>query len=406
VTVEARRRIVIVGASLAGVRTAQNLRRLGFEGSIALIGDESHLPYDRPPLSKSALTDEFDPDQLSLVPPGTYDELGIDLHLGEPVSGMDPIGRTVTLGGDHLPFDGLVIATGARARTLPGTTELGGVHTLRTLDDALAIRDALTPAARVVVIGAGFIGSEVAAAAHRQGCVTTVVEAAAAPLVRGLGPAMGAAVGSLHDHHGVALLLGRSVTRLHGADHVEAVELDDGTRLPADLVVVGIGVRPNTEWLDGSGLSVDDGVVCDVTLNTGIDGVYAIADVARAPNRWAGTEAHRVEHWTAAVEHGMLVAHNLVHPDEARPYDSVPFVWSDQYEARIQIAGQPSADDEPVLLLGSPDEGAFVAGYRRGSRLTGVVSLNAIKPFVRLRLLLVDHPDWDQTMAVVDELTG
>ncbi len=405
-TVESNQHIVIVGASLGGVRTAQNLRRMGYEGRVSIVGDERHLPYDRPPLSKAALTDDIEPSQLNLIPADTYDDLSIDLVLGTPASALDLAARSITVGDQRMPFDGLVIASGARARTLPGAADIEGVHTLRTLDDAMAIRASMTPGARVLVVGAGFIGSEVAAAAHARGCHTTVVEAASAPLTRGLGPSMGAAIGTLHGRHGVDLLLGRSVSRLHAGDRIEAVELDDGSRLDADLVVVGIGVTPNTDWLDGSGLRIDNGVLCDVTLNAGAEGVFAIGDVARAPNMWVGPDAHRVEHWTAAVEHGMLVAHNLLEPQQLRRYDSVPFVWSDQYEARIQIAGQPSADDEVVMLIGSPEDDAFVAGYRRGDHLVGVVSLNAIKPFVRLRRLLVEHPDWDQTMSTVAELAG
>lgn len=396
--------IVVVGASLAGVRAAQNLRRQGHEGRLVLIGDESHLPYDRPPLSKKMLTTDMDPAELALNDAASYDELDIEMVLGAPVTALDTIGRSVTVGGGEIPFDGLVIATGARARALPDSAHLAGVHTLRTVDDALAIRSELSQGTRVVVVGAGFIGSEAAAAAAARGCRTTVVEAASAPLVRGLGAEMGLACGSLHAQHGVELRLGQGVARLHGTDRVEAVELADGSRLEADVVIVGIGVVPNTEWLAGSGITVDNGVVCDGTLQTSVPGIYAIGDVVRAPNRWLGAHPVRVEHWTAATEQAMLVAANLLAPDEASPYDSVPFVWSDQYDDRIQIAGHTEDHDHVEVLVGSLDAASFVAAYRRGDQLTGVMALNSIKPFVQYRRLLMAHASWDEAVAKAAEL--
>ena len=400
----ARDRIVIVGASLAGARAAQNLRRQGHDGSLVIIGAESHLPYDRPPLSKQMLTTDMDPADLALNPADTYDEIGAEMMLGAAATGLDLGARSVTVGEESVPFDGLIIATGARARNLPGAEDLAGVHTLRTVDDALAIRADLVAGSRVVVVGAGFIGSEVAAAASVRGCSTTVVEAAPAPLVRGLGAEMGMACGALHAMHGVELRLGQGVAALHGTDRVEAVELTDGTRLDADVVVVGIGVSPNTGWLEGSGLTIDNGVVCDGTMNAGQPGIYAVGDVVRAPNSWIGPEPVRVEHWTAATEQAMLVAANLLDPDNASAYDSVPFVWSDQYDDRIQIAGHPSADDDVEVLVGSLDDRSFVAGYRRDGQLAGVMALNSIKPFVQYRRLLLVHASWAKAEEKAAEL--
>ena len=396
--------IVIVGASLAGARAAQNLRRQGHEGRLVLVGEEAHLPYDRPPLSKQMLTTDMDPTELHLNDAASYAEIDVEMALGAPATALDVTERTITVGGGQIPFDGLVIATGARARNLPGADGLAGVHTLRTLDDALAIRSELRSGARVVVVGAGFIGSEVAAAAAARGCRTVVVEAAPAPLMRGLGAEMGMACGALHSVHGVELRLGQGVATLHGSERVEAVELTDGSRLDADVVVVGIGVVPNTEWLEGSGLTIDNGVVCDGTMNTGVSGVYAIGDVVRAPNAWVGPEALRVEHWTAATEQAMLVAANMLDPENASAYSSVPFVWSDQYDDRIQIAGHPDADDAVEILVGSVDEGSFVAGYRRDGQLSGVMGLNSIKPFVQYRRLLMGHASWDEALAKAEEL--
>lgn len=384
-----------------------------------LIGAEPHLPYDRPPLSKEFLTGDQDPGSLALDPDGAYDELDTEVMLSTHAVGLDLEARTVAIapaaGGnaETVPFDGLVIATGAAARPLPGVGNLAGVHTLRTLDDSAAIREGLIAGARIAVVGGGFIGSEVAASAAARDCEVTVIEAAAAPLVRGLGVEMGGRVGALHGQNGVELCLGVGVDGVLGTDRVEAVAMADGSRIAADLVVVGIGVVPNTGWLEGSGLQVDNGVVCDATLCCGPPGVYAVGDVARAPNGWLspwhGDRPIRVEHWTAAVEHGMAVGRNLVAPAEAQPYNSVPFVWSDQYDARIQIAGHPDADDDVEVLVGSADEDpnsgrSFLAGYRRDGRLSGVMALDAIRPFVRFRRLLAGHPTWDEALELTATL--
>ena len=417
-------RIIIVGASLAGARAAHSVRAAGHDGPLTLIGAEPHLPYDRPPLSKEFLTGDQVPGSLALDPDGAYDELDVEVMLSTHAVGLDTEARTVAIapaaGGiaETVPFDGLVIATGAAARPLPGVGNLSGVHTLRTLDDAAAIREGLIAGARVAVVGGGFIGSEVAASAAARGCEVTVIEAAPAPLVRGLDIDMGTRVGALHGQNSVELRLGVVVDDVLGTDRVEAVAMADGSRIAADLVVVGIGVVPNTAWLEGSGLQIDNGVVCDATLCCGPPGIYAVGDVARAPNGWLspwhGDSPVRVEHWTAAVEHGMAVGRNLVAPAEAQPYNSVPFVWSDQYDARIQIAGHPDADDyvevlvgsaEADLAAGSADSGrSFLAGYRRDGRLSAVMALDSIRPFVRFRRLLASHPTWDEALELAATL--
>ena len=396
-----------------------SVRAAGHDGPLTLIGAEPHLPYDRPPLSKEFLTSDNDPSSLALDPDGAYDDLDVEVMLSTHAVGLDVAARAVAVapaaGGnaETVPFDGLVIATGAVARSLPGTEGIRGVHTLRTLDDAQAIRDGLRAGARVAVVGGGFIGSEVAASAKARGCEVTVIEAASAPLVRGLGAEIGSRVGALHGHHGVELRLGVGVEGVLGAERAEAVAMADGSRVAADLVVIGIGVVPNTAWLEGSGLQIDNGVVCDDTLCCGPQGIYAVGDVARAPNGWlsplGGAEPVRVEHWTAAVEHGMAVGRNLVAPAEAQPYNSVPFVWSDQYDARIQIAGHPDADDDVEVLVGSAENGpdsdrSFLAGYRRNGRLSAVMALDAIRPFVRFRRLLANHPTWDEALELAATL--
>ena len=401
---------MVVGASLAGARAVHSIRSAGHDGMLTLVGAEPHLPYDRPPLSKDFLTGERDVEALMLDSPGAYDELGVDVVLGTVATGLDLDERTVTLrtvgpnSSEQVPFDALVIATGASARPLPGTEGLDGVHTLRTLDDATAIREGLTAGARVAVVGGGFIGSEVAASAKARGCEVTVIEAARAPLVRGLGAEMGSRVGALHGQNGVELRLGVGVEGVLGTDRVEAVAMADGSRIEADLVVVGIGVVPNTAWLIDSGLHIDNGVVCDSTLCAGPPGIYAVGDVVRAPNAWLGGGPIRVEHWTAAVEHGVAVGRNVVDPLAAVPYDSVPFVWSDQYDARIQIAGHPDADDDAEVLIGSATDSSFLAGYRRDGHLSAVMSVNAIRPFVRFRRLLASHPSWDDALELAATL--
>ena len=377
---------------------------------LTLIGAEPHLPYDRPPLSKDFLTGERDEAALMLDPAGAYDDMGVDVMLGTAATGLNLDARTVTVGadglnnGEQVPFDALVIATGASARPLRGTEGLDGVHTLRTLDDATALREGLTGGTRVAVVGGGFIGSEVAASAKACGCEVTVIEAASAPLVRGLGADMGSRVGSLHGRNDVELRLGVGVEGVLGTDRAEAVAMADGTRIETDLVVVGIGVVPNAAWLADSGLHIDNGVVCDATLCAGPPGIYAVGDVVRAPNAWLGGGPIRVEHWTAAVEHGMVVGRNVVDPLGAVPYDSVPFVWSDQYDARIQVAGLPDADDDVEVLVGSDTDGPFLAGYRRDGRLSAVMSVNAIRPFVRFRRLLASHPSWEDALELAATL--
>ena len=305
------KKIVVVGASLAGIRACQNLRREGFDGHLTLLGEEQHLPYDRPPLSKTMLTSEQDPLDLNLVSNSVLSVLDLELILGEGATGLITEQREVTVGGEEIGYDGLIIATGARARKLSKFDHIDGIHTLRTVDDALAIRLGLVTTSSIVIVGAGFIGSEVAAAARQHGCQVTIIEANEAPLIRGLGITVGNACANLHYSNGVELRLGVGVEDVHGSSSIEAVALTDGTVLPAELLVVGIGAVPNTEWLVGSGLSVDDGVVCDETLNAGISGVYAVGDVARAPNKWLGSQIRRTAHWPTATAHAALAAKPL-----------------------------------------------------------------------------------------------
>ena len=396
----ALRTVVVVGASLAGLRAAETLRRDGFDGRLVLIGAEPHLPYDRPPLSKQFLAGEVGPDEIVLRR-APYEELNLDLRLATRAVRLDLGSRAVELhDGQRVEFDGLVIATGSAPRTLPGTPALDGVFALRTLDDALAIRDRLDAGARVVVVGAGFIGAEVAATCRQRGLDVTVLEALSAPLVRGLGPVLGMVCGDLHRDHGVDLRLGVTVAGFDGAGRVERVRLDDGATIDADLVVVGIGVAPVTDWLEGSGLELDNGVVCDETL-LAAPGVVAAGDVARWPNRLFGGELMRLEHWTNASDQGVTAARRLLHGDAPSPevFAPVPFVWSDQYDRKIQTAGYFRGDDEMKVVHGTLDERRFVAVFGRGGRLVGALGFSMPAKLMQYRRMIAEQASFEEALA-------
>ncbi len=393
-----RESVTIVGASLAGLRAAETLRRDGFDGVITLIGDEAHLPYDRPPLSKQVLSGDWEPERTLLSPTDRIDGLDLDLRMGTRATGLDASARTVEVDGEKQPYDGLLIATGARCRTLPGSAGLDGVHTLRTLDDSLAIRDVLMAGPqRVVVVGAGFIGAEVASTAVGYGVPVTMVEPQSTPLGHVLGEAVGSAVADLHRSHGVDLRCGVGVEAVTGDDRVASVCLSDGEELDADLVVVGIGVVPNTEWLEGSGLTIDDGVVCDGTCLAAPD-VVAAGDVARWPNpRYAGTM--RVEHWDNAVEQGAHAARRLLSTDEeAVPFSPVPWFWSDQYDRKLQLAGRARPDDDCVLVDGSLEEHRFAVAYGRDGVFTAVFAMNRPRQVMLLKGLLERGATWEEAL--------
>jgi thioredoxin reductase len=370
--------LVVVGASLAGLRAVEAARRSGFDGRVTLIGAEPHLPYDRPPLSKRFLTDEVAAPKYFRTAASLRDDLDVDLRLGTPVTALHPGERVVVVDGEEIGYTGLVIATGARARELPGMPRQGGVHTLRTLDDALALRQAFRPGSRVVIIGAGFIGSEVACAARRRGAEVTVVEAAPVPLVRAVGDVMGAALAKLHEGNGTELRCGVAVESIEGNAGVEVVRLAGGSRLPAAVVVVGVGAAPATGWLEGSGLELADGV-------------------ARWFNPLFG-ETMRLEHWTTAAEQGGLAARNAIDPSRAAPCATVPYFWSDWNADRIQFVGVPGADEIRVVA-GDPETGGFLALYRRGEHVSGALGLNQRRPVMRLRAVIARRASWSEALA-------
>ena len=395
--------LVVVGASLAGLRAVEAARRAGFSGAITLVGSEEHLPYDRPPLSKEFLTSDELPPPPTLREEATLrEELHVSLRLGANATALDPAERTVWLGNDPLTYTGLVLATGAAPRTLPGAEHLAGVHTLRTLDDARAIRAKLDAGARTVVVGAGFIGSEIASSARQRGSVVTVVEAMPTPLARPVGEQMGLVLASLHERHGTTLRCGVGVDSIVGTDHVEAVVLADGTRIEADLVVVGVGVAPVTDWLESSGLELGNGIECDRTLQTSAPGVYAAGDLASWPNPRFDTRM-RLEHWTIAAEQGGEAGRHAVDPGAATAYSTVPYFWSDWYGKRIQFVGIAAGADEVKIVAGDPEGDTFLALYRHGDRLIGALGLEQRSQVMKYRLQIGKGGSWSDALDFARE---
>ena len=397
--------VVVVGASLAGLRAAEEIRHEGHSGPVVIIGEEDHAPYDRPPLSKQVLSGKWEPDRIHHHTPDAQDALGLEFRLGRRAVALDTDAKVLRCSdGTDLAYDGLVVTTGAATRRLPGTEGMPGVWMLRTLDDCLGIKAAIAAAtdpARVVVIGAGFIGSEVAATCHGLGARVTLLEAFHTPLARVLGEVMGQACADLHRANGMDLRTSVAVDHLEsdpgGADPV-TVCLEDGTRIPADVVVVGIGVSPSVSWLEDSGLTLDNGVLCDGSLFAA-DQVVAAGDVANWVRPSTGQPA-RVEHWTNAAEGGAAAARNLLAGSAAAvPYDPVPFFWSDQYATKIQMIGLPAPDDEVVVVSGSGSEGKMVALYRTGDRLGGVLTLSQPAKLMGYRPLLAAGASFDEALA-------
>jgi NADPH-dependent 2,4-dienoyl-CoA reductase/sulfur reductase-like enzyme len=394
-------RVVIVGASLAGMHSAHTLRKEGFDGSIRVVDAQPHQPYDRPPLSKQVLAGTWDPDRVAL--PAAAEDLGIEWMLGRKATALDLSSRELILSdGEAVPFDTIVVATGAAARTLPNQQDLDGIHLLRTLDDCLALRAHLDRGPeRVVVIGAGFIGAEVAATCRERGLDVTLLEVAPVPLERALGARMGMVCADLHRDHGVDVRLGVELGGFGGRERVERVFLTDGNKINSDVVVVGVGVAPNTGWLEGSGLTLDNGVVCDENLQAA-PGVFAAGDIVRWPSRRLGA-LQRVEHWENAIQQGEAAARNLLGAAQGKPlgaYDPIPWFWSDQYDRKIQLAGWSGADHDVEVVHGSTDERRFVALYGLEGRVTGVLGFNRPSQVMQLRDLVDEAAPWEDGLAV------
>lgn len=380
------RKIVIVGASLAGVSAAEELRERGYDGELLLVGAEQHLPYDRPPLSKAVLAGEAIFEACLLRPESVYEELEVELALGSRARSLDLHERRITLENERsYGFDGLVIATGATPIELPGP-RLEGVHTLRTIDDAEAIESCLADVANLTVIGGGFIGAEVAATVRSRGIAVTLIEGLPSLMSRVVGAPVGNLFAELHREHGVEVRCGTPVAGLLGDRKVRAVQLADGAVIPADVVVVGIGVRPSTGWLESSGLALENGVLTDAYLSTAAAGIAAAGDVARWSHPVLGLV--RIEHWDNAVHQGHAAARALT--SREGPYLTVPYVWSDQYDRKIQVVGFPRGDDETVVVNGSLQQRRFLVLYGRNGMLSGGLAVNRSRLIRDVRRMLAE----------------
>jgi 3-phenylpropionate/trans-cinnamate dioxygenase ferredoxin reductase component len=391
--------VLVAGASLAGLTAAEALRRSGYDGALVVVDPCFTLPPDRPPLSKQVLAGDWAPERAAATVAGRLPELDLDLRLGVAATGLDALTRTVRLSdGSQLDADGVVIASGASPRSLPGP-QPDGVHVLRTMDDCLSLRGDLDAGPdRVAVIGAGFIGAEVAATCRGRGHEVTMIEAGPVPLGRVLPNAVGSFLTDLHLDEGVDVKVGLGVLAIeaNSSGRVSSVTLADGSSVSADVVVVGIGVAPNTGWLEGSGLVLDDGVRCDETCLAAA-GIVAAGDVASWPNVRYG-EVMRVEQWENAVEQGEHAARRLLGElDGSGPgpaFAPVPWFWSDQYDRKIQMAGRPVGSDRIEIVEGSIAERRFVALFRREELCTGVLGVNRPRHVMQARMKMAESLAW------------
>lgn len=391
--------VVVVGAALAGVRTVHELRDAGYDGRITLIGSEPHEPYDRPPLSKQVLSGAWPAERAALTGSAELAAMGVDVRLGVTATGVDDKARVVLEGGERVPFDQLVIATGVSARRLPGQPESSSVHVLRTLDDSLALKAHLEKAESLLVIGGGFIGAEVAAVARSQGRTVTMLEALPLPFARVLGEKVAGLCAELHRSNGVRILTDARITRFADDGSAVGVELEDGLRVESDCVLVGVGTVPNTTWLAGGPIPVDHGVPCDAAGRVlGHGNVYAVGDVAAWQEPVSG-EHLRVEHWTSATEQARVIARSIVGLAPDAGASLLPYFWSDQYKTKLQLVGRPERATS-VALFSAPDKPRQVAGlYFKGDSVVAAVTFSAPHLLARFRPLVADRAD---PAAVID----
>lgn len=367
--------IVIIGASVAGMKLAQNLHSAGFPGSVTLIDVETNPLYDKPPLSKDYLSGESTPENIQLTTEEELRAQNVTIRFGTRATALDPATKTVELdSGETLSYDTLVIATGAHARRTPWAS-VTGVHVLRTRADSDRLREELVPGRRLAVVGAGFIGAEAAATSLAAGLDVTIIEPLEAPMGRAMNPQVGAIFAEKHRREGIDFQFGLSVENVERVDGACRVTLTDGSTLNVDAVLLGIGAVPNTEWLETSGVPIANGVLCESTLAVvGVPDVYAIGDVARY-NHDQHPDPVRLEHWTSAVDQALLVAHNITHPDDQREYNPTEYVWSDQYDWKIQIVGNPGSEN--ATIIGDPDDNKFGIVYGvDGHPVEGAVIVN------------------------------
>jgi 3-phenylpropionate/trans-cinnamate dioxygenase ferredoxin reductase subunit len=392
-------RVVVVGAGLGGLRAAEQLRTAGFAGEVLIIGDEPHLPYTRPPLSKEGLAGDLSHETVVFRRKSSVDD--VTWRLGTTVLGADLGARTVTVaGGEHLAYDGLVAATGVSARRLPLDAPAEWRHVVRTLDDATALRAAMRPGCALLVIGAGFIGCEIAASARLLGCSVDVVDPLPVPLLRPLGVELGSELQRRHEGHGVRFHLGRTIAALRGdATGPSLVVLDDGTELEVEVVVEAVGSAPNVSWLSGNNLDLTDGVLCDEGLRPlapagPVGTAVVVGDIARFPNPLFDDVPRRVEHWNIPTETAKRAARMLVAvlddlpTDELPPFRPMPAFWSDQYELRLQSFGLPGLGGHDIRVLEGDLSDEVVMGYHRDGVLVGVVLLGLIRRSAHYRDLI------------------
>lgn len=366
-------RVVIAGASIGGIRVASELRQTGYKGELILVDPDPEAPYDRPPLSKQVLLGTWEPARASLGDP--VSQWGVDQRIAAATS-IDPANRTLGLDtGEDLTYDTLVVATGASPRTLP-ILPAEGVHSLRTMADCRALRNDLARGGPLVVVGGGFIGAEVASTARAHNLQVTMIDPFPTPMYQTLGTDVGGLLAQLHTDHGVNVLCETSVTHVEGDPRVREVTLSDGRKLTADTVVSGIGVQPNTPWLNGSGLGLDNGLVCDQYCAADHNAsIYTVGDVARRYDPTLNQHV-RVEHWTNATEQAATVAHNIAHPQQRRLHSAIPYFWSDQHGSKIQLVGHANNDSQVTLIQGCGPQPRLAALYHNEDRLLAAVALD------------------------------
>lgn len=394
-------RIVIVGAGLAALRCAERLRELGHTGTITVIGDEDHRPYNRPPLSKQLLAGKVGPQSLRLR---TFTDPDVTWRLGEAVVALNPADRTVSLAsGAGIPYDGLVLATGVEARTLDGAPSDPRILTLRHLADCRRLDAAFSKAQHVAIIGGGFIGGEVATSARQRGLRVTIIDVSTTLLGHAVGAEVGGFVTDIHRRAGVGLRLGTHVVGFDTSGPRLRLDLaDDGPTVVADIAVVGVGTRPCVAWLGGHGLDLSDGVLCDPTSRVvGLDDTVAAGDCARWPNLRYDRQPRRVEHWINAVEHGRHAAHSLLAPPARRAaFTPLPRFWSEQHGAKIQSTGMPRLADSVDILESRPRLGELLARYRRDGHPVAYLAVNQPRALLRLeRELVTGRPDDNRDLA-------
>jgi NADPH-dependent 2,4-dienoyl-CoA reductase/sulfur reductase-like enzyme len=385
----------VVGASTAGVRAAEALRRAGHEGPVTVIGAEGSAPYDRPPLSKQVLDGSWEPGRAQIRSAEQLAKLGLELRLGTRAVHLDVGRRRVALSdGDSMPFDSMILACGAEPRRLPW--RLAGIHELRTLAESISLREAFERRPKVAVVGAGFIAAEVASAARARNLEVTMITRAASPFESSLGSGMGDTLAQIYRGHGVDLRCGVRVMGVRGTERTEELVLSDGDVVEADVVVAGIGVKPATDWLKGSGIRLADGVVCDPYCETGVPRVYACGDVARWPNPPSGALT-RVEHWTNAVEQARCAAENLVRR-ESRQYRPIPYFWSDQFGLKVQGAGCMTGATECRVLDEAAEERRLLSIFGRNGRVVGVIGINCPALVGRARRDIASRRAWHEVI--------